>query len=83
MNLVERKELLLLLREWEASAKTTQKKRFMRWVMKEEHKFGRRLKEGKREGLPHKGNSIDRGTETWIAWHIQGLYDSCIYSSQE
>lgn len=31
------------------------------------------IKGRKREGLPHKGYSIDRGTETQIAWNIQGL----------
>lgn len=68
-----RKEgLFVLLRKWETSAKTIQKERFMSWVMKEEHMW-QEIKGRKREGLPHKGNSIDRGAETQIAWNIQGL----------
>lgn len=72
MNLIERKALLLLLRKWEASAKTIQKERFMSWVMKEEH-IWQEIKGRKREGLPHKGHSIEKGAETQIAWNIQGL----------
>ena len=54
MNLIERKALLLLLRKWEASAKTIKKERFMSWVMKEEH-IWQEIKGRKREAFHIKG----------------------------